>query len=350
MTLFLNHHFTFRPSFFEPKKFKNMLKKFRKKINNHHHRAHKINDRLIITCAIVAYAITILVISGFAYNNYNNRIKAKRFEMEAAAYEIEMNFISTLGYAESVLNYINRQISVSKANNLEVSKILSSFNQSHYGYNSIKDVLSVGMFYWVDRNKHLVASSAGPIAPIDLSTRDYLENTKNDPWKIYTGTPVIGAASGQYVIPAGVGLVDIAGDYVGTSVVSFKLYNLTEKFKHLVSFYKTDFAILDANNKVLLESEAGLFSKDQELMNNLNFSIDSLHQEMVSDLSLFKQKGSFIILRNIQNYPYKILIGYQNSASSWEILCEIMPQLIEILIITMFFVTMLVLFRMQRKN
>ena len=78
----------------------------------------------------------------------------------------------------------------------------------------------------------------------------------------------------------------------------FKLYNLTEKFKHLVSFYKTDFAILDANNKVFLESENGLFSKDHELMNNLNFSIDSLHQEMVSCLSLFKQKGSFIILRN----------------------------------------------------
>ncbi|MES2961915.1 MAG: cache domain-containing protein [Pseudomonadota bacterium] len=330
-----------------------MLKKFRKKPNNHAHHAHrtpKINDRLIITYAIVAYAITILVISGFAYNNYDTYVKAKRLEMEAAAYEIEMNFTSTLGYAESVLNYINRQISVSKADNLEVSKILGSFNQSHYGYNSIKDVLSAGMFYWIDSNKRLVASSAGPISPIDLSARDYLENTKNDPWKIYTGMPVVGAASGQYVIPAGVGVVDIAGEYVGTSVVSFKLYNLTEKFKHLVSFYKTDFAILDANNKVLLESETGLFSEDHELMDNLNFSVDSLRQEMVSCLSPFKQKGSFIILRNAQNYPYKILIGYQNSTLSWEILCEIMPQFIEILIITMFFVTMLVLFRVQRRK
>ena len=288
------------------------------------------------------YALVVVVIVGFAARDYKNYLRNKRLQMDSAAYEIEMNFTNTLGYAESVLNYLNRQIGNSKNTNAEITKILSSFNQSHYGYDSIKDMLSAGMFYWVDSKNRLIASSAGPINPIDLSSRDYLENTKRDPWKIYSGTPVVGALSGQYVIPAGVGLVNNNGDYVGTSLVSFKLHNLVEKFKRMTDFYKTDFAIMDKNNKVILESESGLFSEDMSLMSDLRFSDNALREELVSNFSPFRGDGSYIIVRKVEKYPYKILIGYQNYVITRELLTEIAPYLIELLMITAFFAMVLV--------
>jgi two-component system sensor histidine kinase ChiS len=288
------------------------------------------------------YALVVVVIVGFAARDYKNYLRNKRLQMDSAAYEIEMNFTNTLGYAESVLNYLNRQIGNSKNTNAEITKILSSFNQSHYGYDSIKDMLSAGMFYWVDSKNRLIASSAGPINPIDLSSRDYLENTKKDPWKIYSGTPVVGALSGQYVIPAGVGLVNNNGDYVGTSLVSFKLHNLVEKFKRMTDFYKTDFAIMDKNNKVILESESGLFSEDMSLMSDLRFSDNALREELVSNFSPFRGDGSYIIVRKVEKYPYKILIGYQNYVITRELLTEIVPYLIELLMITAFFAMVLV--------
>ena len=290
----------------------------------------------------LSYALIVVVIVGFAARDYKNYLRNKRLQMDSAAYEIEMNFTNTLGYAESVLNYLNRQIGNSKNTNAEITKILSSFNQSHYGYDSIKDMLSAGMFYWVDSKNRLIASSAGPINSIDLSSRDYLENTKKDPWKIYSGTPVVGALSGQYVIPAGVGLVNNNGDYVGTSLVSFKLHNLVEKFKRMTDFYKTDFAIMDKNNKVILESESGLFSEDMSLMSDLRFSDNALREELVSNFLPFRGDGSYIIVRKVEKYPYKILIGYQNYVITRELLTEIAPYLIELLMITAFFAMVLV--------
>jgi two-component system sensor histidine kinase ChiS len=308
-------------------------------------KSHKKDVVKFDTKLWLSYALVVAVIVGFAARDYKNYLRNKRLQMESAAYEIEMNFTNTLGYAESVLNYLNRQIANSKNTNAEITKILSSFNQSHYGYDSIKDMLSAGMFYWVDSKKRLIASSAGPINPIDLSSRDYLENTKKDPWRIYSGTPVVGALSGQYVIPAGVGLVNNNGDYVGTSLVSFKLYNLVEKFKRMTGFYKTDFAIMDNNNKVILESESGLFSEDMSLMSDLRFSDNALREELVSNFSPFRGDGSYIIIRKVEKYPYKILIGYQNCIITRELLTEMVPYLIELLMITAFFGMVLVRLR-----
>ena len=300
----------------------------------------KISVKLLRLYLFSAYAFISLVIFYFSYSSYDSYMNRKHLEMEAAAYEIETNFANTLGYAESVLSHINRQILASKGTNEEIVGILSSFNRAHYGYSSKKDMLSAGMFYWVDANKMLTASSVGSItSPIDLSSRDYLENTARDPWRIYTGSPVVGAASGQYVIPAGVGVVDAQDRYVGTAVVSFKIYNLVEKFKRLVEYYKTDFAILDNSNKVLMESAPGLVSENVDLMNNLQLSNESLHQELISKFSPFQPKNSYVILHNLEKFPYKILVGYQNNSLTREVIIEMLPHLIEFLVISIFFAT-----------
>lgn len=293
----------------------------------------------------IYYAIIVCAIFYFSYSDYKSYIEKKRLEMTEVAYEVEMNFLNTLGYAESTLNQLNRQIVDSKLKNHEIKKILSSFNSTNYSYTSIKDILSVGTFYWVDANKHLVASSAGTISrPIDLSSRDYLESAKKDLGKIHTGSTVIGASSGQHVIPAGVAVADAKGKYLGTSVVSFKISSLIEKFKRSIGHYKTDFAILSDNNKVLMESELGLFSENIELLRKLADVNDSVNEEVVSDFSFTDRDGGFITLRNVRGYPYKILVGYKNTTLTSEIISENYPHLIELLIITFVFVMIFLFF------
>ncbi len=319
------------------------------KVDQEKSRSRKIVTKNFLSYVVASYVVVALSIVYFSFLSYDSYMKSRNLEMEAAAYEIEMSFTNSISYAESVLNYVNRQIVLSKATNSEIAEILSSFNRSHHGYNSIKDVLSVGMLYWVDEEKRLVASSSGAIVtPIDLSSRDYLSRTKDDPWKIYTGSPVIGAASGQYVMPAAVGVYS-NGKYFGTSVVSFKVYNLVEKFKRLTGYYGDDFAILDSNNKVLMESESGLFSEDKELLNSLQFSTQSMHPELVSKFSPFKQKGHYLIVRNMEKYPYKVLIGSQNNVLTKEILLKIMPHFIELMLVTVFFIVVLAAMR-RTKN
>ncbi len=286
--------------------------------------------------ALIIYLFLTAVIFYSGYLQYNSFIEKKRFEMENVANEIATNFSDNLTYAESVLNYINRQISGSNATEAEIKEILSSFNSVDYGYDSIKDVLSAGMFYWVDNKRNLVASSQGNLsAPVNLSDRDYIKNAEKRPWRICTGLPIVGAMSGQYVIPAGVGVVGKGGKYLGTTLVSFKLYELTEKYQALTSYYGTDFAILTNNNQVLMESASGLFSEDRELISRFKFFKDyPAHEEMIAEFNPLEKEGNYMIIRNITKYPYKILISYQNEKILSQLFRELLPRLLEFIAAT----------------
>ncbi len=308
-----------------------------------------VNIDILIPATIVAYLLVVVTMLVFARHNYISYINKKHLEMRAAAYELEMSFSEMLSYSESVLNYINRKIVNSKATPQEISKILVSFNKSYPDFESIKETLSAGMFYWIDSHNLLtISSDAVVMAPIDMSRRDYLEQTRKNPWHIQAGIPAVGAASGQYVIPAGVGVVDSNSKYLGTTVMSFKVYDIVEKFKTMTRRYNADFAVVNDNGRVLLESSAGLFSEDNNLLQE-SVNIESA-EKTLSYFSLFHQKNSYVIVRDIKKYPYKILVSYPNSLLTKEVAVELIPDFFELLIITTFFVMVLVLLSRNKVN
>lgn len=287
----------------------------------------------------ISYFALVIIILGFSFRSYHSFMESKRLKIEAAAYEIEIELSGILSYAESVLNYINNQISSSRYSNVKIARTLSSFNRYYYGHDSIKDTLSTGKFYWIDANNNLIISNSGVSSdPIDLSNRDYLKKTKDTPWKIQSGDPVIGALSGEYVFPVGVGALDKKNRYIGTSGTSFRIYSLVEKFKRSTDFYNVDFAILNNDNKVLIESADGLFSEDEDLIGGLKFFNKTLREEMVSGFSPFDQNGSYVIVRKLEKYPYKILVNCPNSLLIRGLLLEILPRFIELIILTLFFI------------
>lgn len=290
----------------------------------------------------MGYSVVFLTITYFAYSSYKSYLDRRYLELSAAAYEVEISLDNMLDYGESVLNYLNRQIAISGGSNYNIRKIFNSFSESYKDYSEIKNILSVGNFYWIDASNHLAISSQGFFSKsIDVSSRDYLVNTSKTPWKIFTGEPSVGAASGQYVIPAGVGVVNSAGKYLGTTVISFKVYDMITKFKNIVNNDNIDFAVLNKSGKVLLESQAGLFSEDQDLAKNLKLYSDLARQEVVSEFSFFHPKGNYAIIRSDEKYSYKILAGYQNGVIAKGALAEIIPHLIELLIVTIFFAIVL---------
>jgi hypothetical protein len=266
-------------------------------------------------------------------------MEKKQLEMRSAAYEIQLSLESTFNYAESLLNYINRQIASNHTKNVEIAKILSSFNESNEGLNSIKDMLVAGMFHWINDKDQFVASSSGVLTvPVDLSNRDYLAKTKIDPWKIFLGSPVIGATSGQYIIPAAVGVIDKENHYIGTSVASFKIHDLVEKFKRVIAEDEAGFAILDANDKVVMESEPELFSKNRELVKELKIISSYSNEKFSSQFCLSKKDEHYVTLIKSEKYPYKILVGNDIGKIRKEAFFEVLPHLIEFLILTGFFV------------
>lgn len=314
--------------------------------------SRKIGKKALTRYLLLSYVIVALTVLCFASRSFDSYLERETMKMSSTADEIEAGFTNTLDYTESVLNYINRKISAADGRKEKVGAILKSFNSSDSDYNSVRDVLSTGMFFWTDSHKMLTMSSEFGLVkmPVDVSGRDYLAQTEKTPWKIFTGTPAVGAASGQFVIPAGVGVTSDKGVYIGTVAIGFKVYDLVERFSKLSRRSRTDFAILDGKNKILMESNEGLFSQDRELLKALRLAGKDKHDSIVLDYRIFSPRTSYVVMRNFEKYPYQVLVSMQNSAVTSGAISEIWPHLIELLIITIFFGTILYFIRTVLKK
>ncbi|NBV05971.1 MAG: hypothetical protein EBS06_01885 [Proteobacteria bacterium] len=307
----------------------------------------RIGKVIIAQCLPASYALAVLSIIYFACLSFNSFLERQKLEMESVAYEIESSFSSTLDQLESILNSVNHKVANSGGDKEKISKILKSFSVSESDHKLLTEELSGGMFFWINNQEMMVMSSDYGLVktPIDVSKRDYLKNTKQTPWKIFAGVPTIGAATGQYVIPAGVGVVDAKNNYLGTSAVGLKVDKLLEKFSHFADRYKVSFAIIDSQNAVLIGSNPKMFLQDNGLLKNITASSDYNVQETVLDFKLTSPKDYHVISRKFGKYPYLVLIGAKNEAVAAGAFQEMMPHLIELLIITTFFATILLLIR-----
>jgi hypothetical protein len=313
---------------------------------------YQIGKDALTKYLIVSYIIIVCTVAYFATRSFDSFLERENMKMESTVYQIEMAFTNTLDYTESVLNYVNRKIAISGGKKEKVNDILKSFNSIDSDYTSVRDVLSTGIFFWIDSHKMLSMSSEYGVLkmPVNVSGRDYLAQTEQTPWKIFTGNPVVGAASGQYVIPAGVGVADNKGEYIGTVAVGFKVYDLVERFSKLSRRNKTDFAILDAKNKILMESNEGLFSEDNELAKALHAITSDKTETIVLDYSVFSPGSKYVMVRDFEKYPYKIVVAIQNNVITSGAFSEIWPHIVEIIIVTIFFGTMLYFIRTVLKR
>jgi signal transduction histidine kinase len=284
----------------------------------------------------IALATILLLLIWIALDTYKSFLKEKKLEAENTSLRIESDLIASLEYSESVMIYINKQLSISGSNLPKIISILKSFNKIDENNNSITKILSISMFSWVDKNKLLIANSElGKIAnPIDVSSRDYIPYTIEAPWKIHIGKPTMGAVSHQFIIPIGVGATDIYGKYIGSIIAGIEISNLVKKLTRNVISPDLDFLILDKNNNLVLESE------NSNLSNQINSS-GILDKKTISGFSFLHPKQHYIISTSTNKYSYQILAGYKNSFLIKEFLLKLAPYLVEFFLIIIFFIYLL---------
>lgn len=290
-------------------------------------------------CFIACYMVASFMVGYYAYKSCQTFFVEKRSVMELTAYKIASDLVNIFDHAESSLNIINKKIVVSNQSKESVANILLEAGKS-YNQSLLKYELSTGKFYWIDNANYLSANSDVGLVfnPIDLSDRDYLKNTRIDSRKIYVGAPIIGVSSGQFVIPMGVGAEDVAGNYVGTMVVSFKLSDLADRYRKIADEFKINFALLNSDNEIIFESIDGIYAYDKKLFADLSMQEINVAEEFIAPFSLTNRDNSYVVLRASDKYQYKILTGYQNKYLLQELAIKIACCLLQFLIVTLFFV------------
>ena len=295
--------------------------------------------KLFATYTTILFIVLGTILFWFMYKTYASHMEVKKLEMDAAASEIELSFVNMLNYTESIMDHIGKQISISDGSTQEISDILSFFSEkSSRSDDVITDALSLSMFSWANNQNVITINSEYGLLqrPTSISYRDYLKNTFKSPWVMYTGTPVIGAVSGQQIIPAGLAVASQKdGEQMGTIAIGFAANRLSERLKSIVDTPNLDFAILDKDGNVLLESTVGIFSEDKEFLRDATNHINK--KTTISSFSPFALNGSFLIIKPTDKYTYHIVSGYQNSFIMHGLISTLLPYLIALIAISLIF-------------
>ena len=294
---------------------------------------------------------TFLSIISFGIKRYFDFLDEKTAQYKSLAIQVSKDYEGFLNYSQLLLNSINNEILKSKSFGVESYEILSSIDRVRNQNHVANEVLFEGMLYWIDSNKYLIASSAGKVLkPIDLSSRDYLEKSEHEPWKLQVGKTVVGALSGQNILPVAVGVVGKNGHHVGTSVLSVKTESLIEKFKISAEKNLGSFVILDYDKKIVLDSNKKYFSENNGFLSKIKNTDLMSKDDILSSFNLLKRNDFFIVKEEVFEYPFVVFYAVKNKLIYQELFVEILPYFIEALLVLVILASYLSMMRVSKRR
>lgn len=294
---------------------------------------------------------TFLSIISFGIKRYFDFLDEKTAQYKSLAIQVSKDYEGFLNYSQLLLNSINNEILKSKSFGVESYEILSSIDRVRNQNHVANEVLFEGMLYWIDSNKYLIASSAGKVLkPIDLSSRDYLEKSEHEPWKLQVGKTVVGALSGQNILPVAVGVVGKNGHHVGTSVLSVKTESLIEKFKISAEKNLGSFVILDYDKKIVLDSNKKYFSENNGFLSKIKNTDLMSKYNILSSFNLLKRNDFFIVKEEVFEYPFVVFYAVKNKLIYQELFVEILPYFIEALLVLVILASYLSMMRVSKRR
>ena len=294
------------------------------------------------TLLSVAVFVVLFVVSTWVtyitYARHNERIGV---ELKTEAGRIEQTLANEMKNADYLLTALGRQIVVNNARDLvQLAQILKSFDSKNQIYT---------VFNWISVDqKVLVSSNRGILEkPVDISDRDFVRRSVAEPWKMQIGRPIEGRISNRWVIPVVMGLTDYTGKFIGTILISLDISQLTEQISNLVRRDGISFAII---SKTLIPLTQ--VSEDKNFLTN-NFPAEKLvdidfgrHPSgLLSQGNMFWGTGSYTYYAVSPDFPYIILMGYDNRFQDETVRNMLWSRLMQMVVIASFFILFLLIVR-----
>jgi len=288
-----------------------------------------------IFLGVVAALVLIFLVSK---SNLESHIELSRKE----AANIENTISESFGYSNKISSYIGKQIAQHGSNDLQF--ILKTFHQAEKSQNKNSQLLSWSSFDFVDPNNlQLVNSKVGiRKIPPNMSERQYCVRSKEKPWSLQVSFPVFGDPSESWVIPAGTGITDDSGKYLGTIVIGFNINELTSLTeKRLIG--QSSFVVLDENMNIIIRSKDTEIDSEayRKKLAQLNFKEKS--GVISNELEIGKIK--FFYYQKFDDYPYITLVGFNKVILTKEFNSSVLPIIFGLILMTSLFLIILFAFK-----
>ena len=298
-------------------------------------------DFILLSVAIIfVLGIISTVVTFSTYATHSEHVAN---EMEKESIRIEQALSTEMENANYVLNALGKYIVLMPDRDpVKLAQILKSFDSKDYIYS----ILS-----WVNPDHHTIASSNKGVLenPVDLSDRDYVQQSSIEPWKMAIGRPIEGRVSGKWVIPVSMGITDNTGKFIGTLSISLDISMLTGRINNLIKRDGLSFAILSKSLIPLAQ-----VSDDKDFVTN-NFPLQKLESvnfsqtpsALMSQPNMLWNTGNYTFYRASVNYPYVVLLGYDPRYGDETIHGLLLWRLLQIVAMAVFFVAFLWIVRVR---
>lgn len=227
---------------------------------------HKIRKQhsLIYDFSLFVSIIVFVVCAYSIHRIHTIQSQITTKELAAQAERVEKYFAGNTQYLGGILWFMGRQIHQHSSNNTVDLNYIDQLFQAFSADPNIQNILSSTIIGWVNTDYHAVVDGFYRVMkePKDLSSRDYLPETVKEPWVIKLGQPIVGSTSGKWVIPAGVGITDNQGKWIGTLIIGLQQSFLKENFAKLLDSKKANIALVDMAGQILVETPTHFISNN----------------------------------------------------------------------------------------
>ncbi|MEQ9115700.1 MAG: ATP-binding protein [Rickettsiales bacterium] len=294
-----------------------------------------------ISITIFLFSILLSLITSWAIYSFEEDKRKKTYP--EIAEHLDRELIQNFTYTEKFMISVGRNILRIGPQNLR-----SIFDMVHNGISessaSKEDIYSWAYLDWVNHRDKLVVNSEQGVLnrPINLSKRPYLGMSRNNPWKLIIGTPILGIPSGEYVLPGSLGVEDNNGKYIGSVVIEFSIKKIRGLLIDIASDFGCEFFILDDQKRILFRSDELLAANEDFFAKHSLGNKSGLLPDPVNF------KDSVLLEYQIKSkfYPFTIILG-KSTQNPFGVLIDILPKVFAILLIAVFCIYLL---RVLRKS
>lgn len=261
----------------------------------------------------IAFCVAIMIISigvsiFFSYMNFKNFVAKKDFEFKKESINIQHKIDEKIYYAENMIKYLAQLLVKSENYSYTNISYLIQHQKEHYD----SEILTTPVIDYIDLKGRMIIDSLEGIRKVPIivnGIRKWIQEAKEDPWKVYFAKPDHGLISKEFVIPMGIAISDEKDIVRGFLSLGIGVDNLVKYLKQGLN-ENFNIVLLDGDKK-FITSTGTINQNEQSVFRGYTKKIN-----FIDDAQPYKLSKPFVVNSNIfthytklERYPFYILIG-----------------------------------------
>jgi len=265
-------------------------------------------------------------------------------KIKSSTVSIEKTTTESFNYTSQLVRFIGSSI-VEQAP-LNEEKIAGILGGKLVANAVAKDLFSFTIFDWVSSEKKIIISGPYGILkePKDASFRNYAKMADKEPWKLHLDHPDYGVPSGQFILPAGMGITSNDGSFLGIISMGFNLSNFNKAIKSAINDDRIKYTIIFTDNTQLLQSDD---AEKLPVIDPNNFTLGNNRSATQLPQNIKSGNNTYVYYKKFNDYPLIAIVGYSEEALYAELYQKLFPRIIELL--SLGAISIIMLFIMRKK-